>query len=358
MANLIPVVYPKPNPLNIASGKSIREGNVEPILQSSNWLLANHGHRDVVVACFPFITGSWYAEETNTGYPSEPNAVYRIPYVEGVDTALLRVYAPSEADQAGTIRVNSGDGNVDLAIPGAGFYDVDVPLGFHPDGYSTFKIYTKADAGKTLYIQSLTISYPEADGPLPAGQRSDDSVPFDQEEFNPNKPMSADVEDFIIGNLEALAETHQTYIQWSGWRVTGGTTEFSRMASLPTMWVCPVWHETDMENYNLEVYVRAEGTDVDSQIVIGVGDTFNPSRQVVKKIAVASGSGEIWYHTTIKLRRHVRIQTGAPPGYDTILVSIWPESSSSEDNSIEQSMNVRSDRLSTATILSVSAWGV
>lgn len=359
MANTYPADYPQPNPLNVSAGKSLQSAVVDPMFQAANWLLAHHGHRGLVEAGFPRINGTWYASTSGNAYPAEPNAVYRIPYISGVTTAEVTVVCPGEADNDGIVKFSSGANSALVVCAGFGVFSATLTLDFGANDYATVMVFAKATAGKTIYVQGLNISYEPAVSPLAAGLRDDGGVAFDEDEHGIDEPLAADAMDYLIGDMEALDTVPQTYAQWSCWRADGAADEDVRLPSQPNVWIVPVWHRIDGQDAKtLTAWVRVREQAAETQVAITVGDTYRPGGLQIKRIPIAIGTDEAWLSIQLPLEHDLRVATGMPPGYDTMMITIWPDSTTPAESDLTLTIPCRADKLTSAIVLSVCIWGV
>ena len=377
MANLVPGAYPKPNPLNVSAGKAIRSASaldpgangfgVDPLFQSANWLLANFGHRDVVTACWPRIDGVWQATETALAFGA-PNAVYRIPKVPGLTSITVTFVVPVVGGfivPEGEIEFHGGGAVANFVVVAPGIYTGSVALDFGVLDYATVFIYAKTNAGKTFYLESLDLSYAPASSPMPSGVRAEDgAIAFDEGQFDPDQPLTAEAMHALFDDIDAIESVKQTYAQWSVWRINGDAPAAAdvRLHSIPNTWVVPVWRKPDnpaIAEETLKAWVRLEGLGTAAtQVVICVGAGYNPNLQTRVVIPVNAGAAENWYEVDVPVKHDLRVATGMPPGYDTMVISIWPNSSTSDGSNLEQTIPTNADKLSTALIRSVCIWGV
>lgn len=347
MANTVPAAWPPVEPAVYAPGETIRATDWQRLADASNYLAAHHHARCIVQEYFD-------PPLTDAGAGWLQMCEWRIPERPGITTADSRVNISRDPAQPLTLEWRSVNAGGALAC-GAGAVArgwvsaSGLALDFGP-GYETIQLWGFGDAANPLTTYTAALRYLSRTSPLAAGTVGG-TVAFDANELAADEPLSADAIRLLNDNLTAMLGYDQVYAQWSA-----VTNVASPIAQMPT-WLHRVWvpHHSGAEGAGLtvRVYVRTRNVTGATERVRIYHGGDSPRTADHTDIDVAGPAGTVaWYVKDIRLG-YSEIR-GLPRGIRLSQLGIAPVPT---DAAFPAGADF-SGHLSTAEILSVSAWGV
>jgi hypothetical protein len=354
--------WPSPDPFAVGTGQVLRAAAAQPLGEALDYARSIYGRRDLVCASFPQLGGGdteltgWQATEDQTAYSAHPQAAWTIPVLPDCAEVTVEVDVVGEATLDGWIKVVGDGAAVEHHALTLGRKTLVVGVDTTADEQE-IRLWLKADsAGKTITISSVTVYADVLTSPLAAGAGSDGFVGVDEDELGADEALSTDLVHGMLGDLGRLRDTVQTAYQWSAWRPASGVTEKEAMMdACAHVAVVPVWQGSG--GHVVEVRIRAASDPVDdTHVLVGLGPRLAPpyTREVSITIPAAAATG--WYSETIQLPTGQRAAAGMPSGWDSTFATVWPVGYSPNIGGLDVDLATTDAHLTTARVLSVSAW--
>ena len=363
MANTVPASMPVPDVGLLLSGQWLDAASVAPLGQASNFAQAHVGSGTPrVLQAFP-LRGS--------GAPGSPlfdyhtNAlnevcVWRIPDTRGVTSVECYVYAKSTSG-AGEVEFRSTTGGgvtgaqlVDASWKLHGPYSLDIDAS---GGYETVSMHLDGN-GDHVYVAGVLITVPSEPSPLPAGESPIGCVALDADELGADEPLAADTGAQLRANADALRQVPHVYLNWSATKGSVDGVDGERMVAWPHAMPALVWLDTEAQDWELTIHVRATPAVSDTYVRVHVGTTIAPGYLRTVEIAVPGGGAQGWFTGTIRLPNRRRVLRRMPAGWESVMIVVLPKMTASDSQKAwERREGGDPDMLSTAEINSISIWG-
>jgi hypothetical protein len=342
------------------AGGSLASAAVAPLFNGMNWAQAYAGTGT------PRILQSWPRRGNTVKDPIWTYTAgvdarvcrWRIPDTRGA-TALQCYAWGSSVGGGGTIEWRSTvEGAVTgmQALPAAAGLIGPFALTIDASGgYEEVCLWANGGGG-AVAVDAVMCRILPVSSPLAAAPASG-VVPYDEDEYDPDEPLSADSGRTLIAGIETVRAVPHVYWQWSGVIGTTMAHEGKYMRSTPHVMPCPVWIDTDREEWDLDVHVFATSLVGDSEIRVHVAAPWDGVIRTLT-LEVAGGAADAWYTGTLRLARR-RVVRRLAPGLRTVLLSIIPEpTAAGADERFARITGYTRRDMTTARVRSVSVWGV
>lgn len=220
MANVVPASFTAANP-DLFQPEALIRGAGAPnwptIGAAMNYIQAYMHAAPVVSQGWLDVGGTSLCITTSATFSSMCR--WRIPpwLDDNTQTVKISIYASiAGGATSGEVRfqsANEGD-SVTLTVAGTGWVqdtlDVEASI-----GYEEITMDMRAIGGGNVQIRDLSISYVPLSSPLAAGELNDFTA-FDEDEFDPDEPLSSDAAHYLFDALAAFRSRVRCYYNWSG----------------------------------------------------------------------------------------------------------------------------------------------
>lgn len=362
MANSIPAAPVVPDVGLLLSGQSLDSQSISPLGEAANWLASRLGSATPrVLQVYPVEGASAPGQSVciYTDTTQRQVAEWRIPATRVATSVECYLYAISTAITS-TVRwdsVAAGD-SVTTAI-GNSWSLVQASLTIDTAaGYETIRMYLDVGAAPaTIQVGAVLVMLP----PEAALTSPYWVEPFDGSELSIDQSLNAEQGRRLLSSLPTMREgAPHVYWSWSGFAHEALTDPQSRyMVAWPHVMPMLVWADTAREDWTCEIHVRVQQGTLPQTIVVHCqGSTSDPFFRSTA-ISVPVGASVVWVTGSIRLPTQRRTARNMPAGWESILVSVWPEPSRA--GAVDEWSRVQGetpDQLSSRSIMSICMWGV
>lgn len=262
MANVVPSSYTALNP-DLFQPDGLIRGAGAP-----NWTTVGEAmnYIQAYMHAAPVISQGWHTTGVSgdslcvtTSATFSAMCTWRIPPWLSDDTQTVRIsiYASiAGGATSGEVRFESafeGD-SLTLTVPGTGWVQgtLDVEASA---GYETITMDMRAIGGGNVQVHDVCVHYQALSSPLAAGALGG-FTPFDEDEFDPDEPLSSDAAHYLFDALAAFRGRMRCYFNWSGLENSTHADAVSYMANYVHRIWTPVHQGTEEKGLKLICYAR------------------------------------------------------------------------------------------------------
>lgn len=302
--------------------------DLRKLLEAMNWLHARG------MVC---VSQAWEDDEfsrIDAAYSGNPQAYWRVPDPGGDRSVIYgAAWVSNPGAGAGEIKVGSGVTGLTTPTTVPAGHDGWLTLGpflldFSSFGTDDIKMWVKGDGTDRVTVDSVMFEFRPLASPLSAGLHGD-YLPFDLDEVDGDRPVSADIWRQVLADLADLLARPRLYYSWSGLEDVDLTPwpgetipEYNdRVARAEAMapWSNRGWTKViPGANVTAKAYLHASNsTGSDTQVVIHHGGTSLAGDRIYKTTVTCPAGVTGWQSADLEIG-----EDGFVRGYDYPLASI------------------------------------